>query len=309
MTVQTTEKRKALGRGLDSLLPKRPATPIAPAGPAQSGPAAAPPPPLHDGEAVEQIPLAAIDRNPFQTRSYMSESSLEELTESIKAAGVIEPVIVRKAEGGRYQLIAGERRWAASKKAGKTTVPAVVKQVSNEQAMEMTIIENLQREDLNALDQAMAYDRLSREFGLTQEQMAQKTGKPRSEVANYLRLLKLPGAVKMGVQQGTISFSHAKVLMSLEDPELIVKVAIKMVKDALSVRQLEDLCYEVKHPVEKAQAAAKYVDPNVREAEKELERALGVRVRIKDWRGKGKIVIEYKSLEDFDRVVEMLAKK
>ncbi len=308
MTVQTTEKRKALGRGLDSLLPKRPAAPVAPAVPAASSPAAAPAA-LHDGEAVEQIPLEAIERNPFQTRSYMSENSLEELTESIKAAGVIEPVIVRKAEGGRYQLIAGERRWAASKRAGKKTIPAVVVQVSNEQAMEMTIIENLQREDLNALDQATAYERLSREFGLTQEQMAQKTGKPRSEVANYLRLLKLPGAVKVGVQQGTISFSHAKVLMSLEDSELILKVAIKMVKDALSVRQLEDLCYEVKHPAEPTKATAKYVDPNVREAEKELERALGVRVRIKDKRGKGKIVIEYRSLEDFDRVIEVLSKK
>ncbi|HVP41909.1 MAG TPA: ParB/RepB/Spo0J family partition protein [Terriglobales bacterium] len=308
MTVQTTDKRKALGRGLDSLLPKKAATPAAPAAPAP-GASPAPAAAAAPGEAVEQIPLELIEHNPYQTRSYMPEHSLVELTDSIKAAGVIEPIIVRKAPGGRYHIIAGERRYAASKRAGKKTVPAVVVQVSNEQAMEMTIIENLQREDLNALDQATAYDRLSREFNLTQEEMAQKTGKPRSEVANYLRLLKLPGAVKMGVQQGAISFSHAKVLMSLDDPNLIIKVATKMVKDALSVRQLEDLCFEVKHPIEKAKAAAKYVDPNVREAEKELERALGVRVRIKDKRGKGKIVIEYASLEDFDRVVEKLSKK
>ncbi len=292
------DKRKVLGRGLDSLLPGARATASAAVAIAA----------MAEGSGVREIPIEEIERNPYQTRTHLDEVALHELAASIRANGVVQPVVVRQV-AGKYQLIAGERRWRASKLAGKETVPAIVKEVSNEQAMEMTIIENLQREDLNPIEQAMAFDRLAREFGLTQEQMAQKTGKPRSEVANYLRLLKLPGAVKMGVQQGTISFSHAKVLMSLEDPELIVKVAIKMVKDALSVRQLEDLCYEVKHPVEKAQAAAKYVDPNVREAEKELERALGVRVRIKDWRGKGKIVIEYKSLEDFDRVVEMLAKK
>jgi ParB family transcriptional regulator, chromosome partitioning protein len=164
MTMQTTDKRKALGRGLDSLLPKAQPHPVAPIAQGGAAPAAAH---TYDGEAVERIPLELIDRNPYQTRSRMDESSLAELAESIKSAGVIEPVIVRKADGGRYQIIAGERRFAASKKAGKATVPAVVKQVSNEQAMEMTIIENLQREDLNALDQADAYDRLSREFGLT----------------------------------------------------------------------------------------------------------------------------------------------
>jgi len=300
MTITTTEKRKALGRGLDSLLPKKAPAAAAAAAPATPGPA---------GEAVQQIAVELIDHNPFQTRSYMPEHSLTELADSIKAAGVIEPLIVRPGTAGRYALIAGHRRLAASKKAGKRTVPAVVVQVSNEKAMEMTIIENLQREDLNPLDQAQAYERLSREFGLTQEEMAQRTGKPRSEIANYLRMLKLPGKVQLDIQQGAISFSHAKVLMSLHDGESIERVGKRLVEEALSVRQLEDLCFNLNHPIEKQKAPAKYVDPNVREAEKEMERALGVRVRIKDKRGKGKIVIEYATLEDFDRVVEMLAKK
>ncbi len=313
MTVQTTEKRKALGRGLDSLLPRSPATiPRAPAQPAkglgQGGEAIAAPP-AFAGEAVQQIPVELIERNPYQTRTTMSDRSLEELTESIKAAGVIEPLIVRPGEGGRYQLIAGQRRLAASCKAGKTTVPAVVKQVSNEKAMEMTIIENLQREDLNPLDQAEAYERLSREFGLTQEQMAERTGKPRSEIANYLRLLKLPGPVRHEIWQGAISFGHAKVLMSLDDGETISKVAKQIIGQALSVRQLEDVVFDIKVPINKQKAPPKHVDPNVRAAEQEMERTLGVRVRIKDKRGKGKIVIEYASLEDFDRVVEMLSKK
>ncbi len=315
MTVQTTEKRKALGRGLDSLLPKaRPAEAVAPSAvttgtPAPAAAAVATGAPAPVGEAVQQIALELIDRNPYQTRSYMPDNSLAELADSIKAAGVIEPLIVRQTESGRFQIIAGERRYAASQKAGKTTVPVVVKQVSNEQAMEMTIIENLQREDLNPLDQAEAFERLLREFGLTQEQMAEKTGKARSEIANYLRLLKLPPEVKMEVRQGGLSFSHAKVLMSLEDLETISKVAKQAIGKALSVRQLEDVVFDLKVPIDKQKAPAKSVDPNVRAAEQEMERALGVRVRIKDRRGKGKIVIEYGSLEDFDRVVEMLSKK
>ena len=312
-TTTTPEKRKALGRGLDSLLPRsRPADASHPASPpVSSAPAAPAPAPAvaHDGEAVHQVPLELIDRNPYQTRSALGDASLQELADSIKAAGVIEPLIVRAGEGGRYQLIAGQRRLAASKKAGKATVPVVIKQVSNEKAMEMTIIENLQREDLNPIDQAEAFERLSREFGLTQEQMAEKTGKPRSEIANYLRLLKLPAEVKYHVQQGAISFSHAKVLMSLDGPEEVARLAKVVISDALSVRQLEDVVFELKAPAEKQKPAPRHVDPNVRAAEQEMERALGVRVRIKDKRGKGKIVIEYASLEDFDRVVEMLSKK
>lgn len=180
----THDKRKALGRGLDTLLPA--------ARGIQAAIPTAPQPPAAD--SVRDIPVELIDRNPYQTRTHFDETALNELADSIKASGVVQPITVRK-HAERFQLITGERRWLASQRAGKATVPAIVRQVSNEQAMEITIIENLQREDLNAVEQAHAYERLSREFGLTQEQMAQRTGKDRSSVANFLRLLKLPAEI------------------------------------------------------------------------------------------------------------------
>ena len=291
------DKRKVLGRGLDTLLPSRQA------------PAAAPPSPVvHQGEAIHQLAIELIDRNPYQTRSHADESALRELADSIKATGVLQPITVRAIPGGRYQLIAGERRWLASQQAGKATVPSIVRQVSNEQAMEMTIIENLQREDLNPVEQARAFDRLGREFGLTQEQMAQRTGKERSSVANFLRLLKLPSSVQAMLDQSQLSFGHAKVLMALESPEAIEKLAQRIATHSLSVRQTEQAVTNLVHPPETAEKV-RIVDPNVKEAEQELQRALGVRVTINDRNGKGKILIEYSSLEDFDRILEAMKGK
>src|ERR1700756_2787837 len=197
------DKRKALGRGLDSLLPGRaPAAPIAmPA--AQS-----------TGNAQE-IPIDSIDPNPYQTRRRINESALEELSQSIRATGVVQPVVLRPIANSRYQIVAGERRWLASKRAGKTSIPAVVRQISNEQSMEITIIENLQREDLNPVEQARAFERLSREFGLTQEQIASRTGKDRASIANFIRLLKLPQVVQEALEDGRLSFGHGKVLAGL----------------------------------------------------------------------------------------------
>ena len=318
------EKRKALGRGLEALLPGRGSAQggtAPPAGPAAAGammptaagagimtPAAAEAGPALLGEAVREIPVEEIDRNPYQTRSRMDEAALAELAASIQSVGLVQPIVVRKIDGGRYQLIAGQRRWAAAQRAGKRTVPAIVRVVSAEQALEMTIIENLQREDLNPMEQARAYERLAKEFGLTQEQMAQKTGKDRASVANYLRLLKLPVEVQVEIENGALTLGHAKVLMSLESPELIAKVAKVVVEDALSVRQTEDVVRDILYPVEKKQQV-RYVDPNVREAERELQRALGAKVTIKDRKGKGKIIIEYASLEDFDRVLGKLGSR
>lgn len=321
-------KRKALGRGLEALLPGRGSAqggtpaPVHPSA-AASHPAGAPghapgaavatgtmTPEAGEaarGEAVREIPIEEIERNPYQTRTRMDEAALAELAASIQSAGVVQPIVVRKIDGGRYQLIAGQRRWAAAQRAGKLTVPAIVRVVSAEQALEMTIIENLQREDLNPMEQARAYERLAKEFALTQEQMAQKTGKDRASVANYLRLLKLPFEVQVEIENGALTLGHAKVLMSLESPELIAKVAKVVVEDALSVRQTEDVVRDILYPVEK-QKPVRYVDPNVREAEKELQRALGTKVTIKDRKGKGKIIIEYANLEDFDRVVDTLKK-
>ena len=301
---KTDAKKRGLGRGLDSLLPRA----QAPAGGAAVAPAHAPGRDPAAGEAVLELPLEAVHANPYQTRARMREDELQELAASIQAQGVVQPILVRKIDDGRYHLIAGERRWRASKMAGKTTIPAIVKQVSNEQAMEMTIIENLQREDLSCMEQARAFDRLAREFGLTQDQIAAKTGKERSSVGNYLRLLKLPGEVQFQIENGPITFSHARVLMTLNSAEHIEKAAEKIVKDALSVRQLEDLCFDLNHPIQRPPEPPRHVDPNVRAAERQMEASLGVRVQIKDRNGKGKIVIQYATLEDFDRVVAMLGK-
>src|SRR5271169_3256286 len=229
------DKRKALGRGLDTLLPSR------------QTPAPAPTTVLQ-GEAVHQLALELIDRNPYQTRSHVDESALQELADSIKSTGVLQPVTVRAVPGGRYQLIAGERRWLASQRAGKTTVPAIVRHVSNEQAMEMTIIENLQREDLNPIEQARAFARLGREFGLTQEQIAQRTGKERSSIANFLRILKLPNDVQAMVERGELSFGHAKALMGLDSPGMIQLMALRATHLSLSVRQTEKLVTNWMHP-------------------------------------------------------------
>ena len=313
------DKRKALGRGLESLLPGGPRPAVAPPGasaPLPPTPAAVPavvappaPKPAAPHDQMRELPLGLIDRNPYQTRLHLDEPAMEELVASIRSTGVVQPIVVRPIGGGRFQLIAGQRRWEASRRAGKTAIPAVVREVSDQQAMELTIIENLQRQDLNAMEQARAFDRLGREFGLTQEQMAQRTGIDRATVSNYIRLLKLPAPVQTLVEQGKLSFGHAKVLLSLDSLEMINKLAERVVEQGLSVRALEQLVFGLEHPAEKKEEQERCVDPNVREAQMEMERSLGVRVQIKDRNGKGRIVIEYKSLEDFDRVLEMLSAK
>jgi ParB family chromosome partitioning protein len=301
-----TEKRKVLGRGLETLLPPRqvphapttvPATPSSPA--------------THHtpGEALQQIPLAHLDRNPYQTRTVSLDSAaLNELAASIQAVGVLQPIVVRPVAGGRYQVVAGERRWEAARLLHHQTIPAVVRPVSNQQAMEMTIVENLQRLDLTCMEEARGYDRLAREFGLTQEQMAQRTGKERSSVANFLRLLKLPPSVQAMLDQGKFSFGHAKALMALESPEAIEKLAERIATHSLSVRQTEQAVTNLVRPPETAEKI-RIVDPNVKDAEQELQRALGVRVTITDRNGKGKILLEYSSLEDFDRILEVMKAK
>jgi ParB family chromosome partitioning protein len=316
------EKRKALGRGLESLLPSGPR--VVTGGPAASGPATADTnshsavlPEVFaqaaGGQAVVQISLEQIEHNPYQTRYHFDKDALEELAESIRANGVVQPVVVRPATEGKYLLILGERRCRASKLAGKTTIPAIVRKVSDQQAAEMTVVENLQRQDLNCMEQAAAFAKLSRDFGLTQEQIGQRVGVSRESVSNYMRLLKLPGTVMQYLQEGRLGFSEARVLLTLLDPTQIPKVADEAVRKHLSVEQLEDLCFNTNVPLQKQpgeeQHRARWVDPNVRAAQTEMERALGMRVRIRDRKGRGKIVIEYATLEDFDRLVEVLKGK
>ena len=287
-------KRRALGKGLDSLIPRP-----------QTGPAAV----EAEGGKPREIPVDQIDPNPFQTRSQVNQEQLAELAASIAANGVVQPVLVRPLASGRFQLIAGERRWRASLLAGKTTVPAMLRQVSDEQAMEITIVENLQRADLNPMEQARAFERLGREFHMTQEQMAQRTGKDRATVSNFLRLLKLPTAVQNRVEAGELTFGHARALLALEHAEEMEKAAQRIAALSMSVRQTETYVQGLIDPSRKEKKQPKAeppVDPNVRDAQEQLQRALGLRVTIDDHNGCGKVIIEYARLEDFDALLERL---
>jgi ParB family chromosome partitioning protein len=300
-TTTADPKRRALGKGLESLLPQRPApTPAA----------AAPPAPT--GKPLE-IPLDHIERNPYQTRTHFDEPKLAELAQSIAASGVVQPIIVRPlppvAGEARYQLITGERRWLASRKAGKTTIPAVIRQVSDEQTLEMTIVENLQRADLNPIEQARAYQRLSTDFKMTQEQMAVRTGKERASVANFLRLLRLPDSVQQKVESGDLSFGHARTLLALDTSEAVSAAAQKVMALSLSVRQTESYVQGLINPESKPKKEPKATqpeDPNVREAQDRLRRTLGLKVQIEDKNGKGRVIIEYSGLEDFDSILTAL---
>jgi ParB family chromosome partitioning protein len=296
MTAAAPEpKRRALGKGLDSLLPRVP-VPVA-------SPSREP-----EGGKPREIPLDQIERNPFQTRSQLDEAQLAELAASIAANGVVQPILVRPLASGRFQLIAGERRWRASELAGKLTVPAILRQVSDEQAMEITIVENLQRADLNPMEQARAFERLAREFHMTQEQMATRTGKDRATVANFLRLLRLPTSVQARVERGELSFGHGRALLALEHGEEMEKTAQRIAERSLSVRQTESYIQGLLHPdrSEKKKPEPGPVDPNVREVEERLQRVLGLKVHIEDRGGKGRVIIEYARLEDFDTLLETI---
>jgi ParB family chromosome partitioning protein len=268
------------------------------------------------GNLVVNLAIADIDKNPFQTRYVDDDEKLKELSDSINANGVVQPIMVRPGdEEGRYILVLGERRLLASKKAGKTTIPALVRRVSLQQAAEMTIIENLQREDLSALEQAEAFRVLSKEFSLTQAQIGERVGLSRESVSNYMRLRKLPVLVLAHKQ---IGFSEAKELLKLEDPDLIQKTADYIVKKHMTLDQVETLIMRMTGLLDPVpgmpgqvvkKSGARWVDPNVRAAQLDLERMLGVRVRIRDRKGKGRIVIEYHTVDDYERVVEMLRGK
>ena len=264
-----------------------------------------------EGGKPREIPVDQIEPNPYQTRSQMNEEQLAELGASITANGVVQPILVRPMADGRFQLIAGERRWRASQMIGKPTIPAILRQVSDEQAMEITIVENLQRADLNAMEQARAFERLMREFHMTQEQMALRTGKDRATIANFLRLLKLPQSVQTRVEAGELSFGHARALLGLNFHPGIEKAAQRVVALSLSVRQTESLVQGMLYPErnKKEPQSEPPVDANVREVEEQLQRALGLKVRIEDHSGRGKVIIEYATLADFDTLLEQLAGK
>jgi ParB family chromosome partitioning protein len=225
----------------------------------------------------------------------------------------VQPIVVRplSPQNGqaKYQLITGERRWLASRKAGKSTIPAIVRQASDEQTLEMTIVENLQRADLNPMEQARAYQRLSQDFKMTQEQMATRTGKERASVANFLRLLRLPEQIQHKVESGDLSFGHARTLLALDSAESITAAAQKVMALNLSVRQTESYVQGLINPEAKPKKEAKPAqpeDPNVREAQDRLQRTLGLKVHIEDKKGRGRVIIEYSGLEDFDSILTAL---
>ena len=287
------KRRPALGKGIESLLGPRPTA----AAEVES-----------TGKPLE-IALDRIERNPGQTRTSFDEAKLAELAQSIAATGVVQPVVVRELPDGRYQLIMGERRWRASQMAGKAAIPAIVRQVSDEQALEMTIVENLQRADLNPMEQARAFERLSREFHLTQEQVAARTGKDRASIGNFIRLLKLPDSIQALVESGGLSFGHARALLGLESAEQMTAAAGKVTALAMSVRQTESYVQGLIDPESKPKAkktVVEAVDPNVREAQDRLQRRLGLRVRVEDKKGKGRVIIEYAGVEDFDAILAAL---
>jgi len=289
------KRKQVLGRGLGALIPAAARVEIHAEAEA--------------GDAVRQVAIKDIDANPFQTRINVDQKGIDELAESIKVQGVLQPVVLRQIPGGRLQLVAGQRRLLASERAGKATVPAIVRQLSDEQAIELTIIENLQREDLNPLDQAGAFEKLSSKCGLTQEQIAARTGKDRATVANYMRLLKLPSEVQTEIRSGALSMGHARALMALEHRDEQVQVSRKIQEGALSVRQTERLVAEWGRPKIKKMKDAPRRDPNVLDVEESIVGITGCRVRIDDRGGKGTITFQYNSLEEFERVTSFFDMK
>jgi ParB family chromosome partitioning protein len=273
------------------------------------------------GGRVANIAIELIDKNPYQTRYVFDEESLEELRDSIKEHGVVQPVVVRPAEEeGRYILVLGERRLRASKLAEKETIPAMVRRLSPQQAAEMTVLENVMREDLNPIEQAEAFRVLSLEFKLTQEEIADRIGMSRETVSNYMRLLRLPRKVMDYMLSERLSFSDAREILRLEDDQYIEEVAEEVVTHQLKWDQIEDRVMRINgaFPLlpgqtlpgqKKKTGGARWMDPNVRAAQTDMERTLGMRVRIRDRHGKGKIVIEYASVDDYERVTGLLRKK
>jgi ParB family chromosome partitioning protein len=247
-------------------------------------------------------------------RQVFEEAALGELVESIRAQGLIQPLVVRSrsaAEGGGFTLIAGERRWRAAQRAGLKDVPVVVKEASPSQAFELALVENLQRRDLNAIEEAEAYRRLTDEHGYSAEELAQRVGKDRATIANMLRLLALPEPVRELVAAGQLQMGHARALLGLGSAEAIVRAAARVVKDALSVRQTEALVQRERAP-QKAAAPAAVEKPrsaSVRDLEQRLERALGVRARVVErGAGKGTLELDYGNLDELDRVLDRLLK-
>ncbi|MDQ0339286.1 ParB family chromosome partitioning protein [Caldalkalibacillus uzonensis] len=277
---------KRLGKGLDALFPALE---------------------IDDNDKVIQIKLSELRPNPYQPRKDFNAEAIAELTQSIKEHGVIQPIIVRKSLKG-YEIVAGERRFRASKEAGLETIPAVVKNFTESQVMEIALIENLQRENLNAMEVAYAYKKLMDKFNLTQDELALKVGKSRPHVANFLRLLQLPDNVQTYVSRGTLSMGHARALLGCKDKKSIVKLAKKCIDEQLSVRQLEQLIKQLNDVSRETKKKKVKQETNrvILQYEEQLKSKLGTSVKIKRGDKKGKIEIEFFSDEDLERLVDIM---
>jgi ParB family chromosome partitioning protein len=276
---------KRLGKGLDALIPSLS---------------------IHDDDKVVEIPLSQLRANPYQPRKTFNDEAIQELAESIRQHGVIQPIIVRSVLKG-YEIIAGERRFRASQYCGKATIPAVVRSFSDQQVMEIALIENLQRENLNAMEIAVAYQGLMEQFTLTQEELSLKVGKSRSHIANFLRLLSLPEEVKENVSRGTLSMGHARAIVGIKDPILVKQLAKQCVEQEWSVRELEEAVKNLdRKPADKAKPKVKNRDPYIDHLEEDLRERFKTTVKIKHNKDKGKIELNYYSKQDLERLLELL---
>lgn len=279
--------RRALGKGLGALLPTRaPSSPVPESTPGDSSSA----------------PIDSIDPNPLQPRRVFQSERLAELAQSIRTHGIIQPLVVRRV-GDRYQLVAGERRWRAAKLAGVDHVPVVVQEIPDDRLLEITLIENIQREDLNPVETAAAFERLGRELSLSPEEIGQRTGKDRTTIVNFLRLLQLPSDLQQLVAERRLSAGHARCLLSLPSADLQRGAAEKAVAQGWSVRQLERTTRKMMEGRKPKPVDEVHPDPNVRAAIEEMERVLGTKVRIVEKaKEKGRIEIDYYSVDDLDRI-------
>lgn len=282
-------KKSGLGKGLDALIPSLN---------------------INDDDKVVEIPLSQLRANPYQPRKTFDETAIQELAESIKEHGVIQPIIVREVVKG-YEIIAGERRFRASQLSGKATIPAVVRTFTDQQVMEIALIENVQREDLNAMEIAAAYQNLIDTFQLTQEELSLKVGKSRSHIANFLRLLQLPVEIKEYVSRGTLSMGHARAIITIQEPKVQKELAKKAINENWSVRQLEEAVQNLQAKKPKSTKTTKTVkrDPFITNIEEELREMFQTTVKVKHERDKGKIEITYYSMDDFERLLELLKRK
>jgi len=278
-------QKKALGRGLSALLGT----------------------PDLEADQLREIDVDRILPNSHQPRKNFEEDALNELANSIREHGVVQPIVVRPLDDGFFQLIAGERRWRASQRAGLTRIPAVVREAAEHTALELALIENLQREDLNPMEEAEAYGRLIADFGLTQDDVAKRVGKNRSTIANMLRLLRLPTEVQQWLRENRLSTGHAKALLSLSDLNAILDTAKKIIQSNCSVRQAEMLVSRYANRSSETDVGGRdMVDPNVKAAIHALEQVLGTKVTVQENEGKGRIELHFYSAEEMNRLYEGL---